>query len=203
MYAYLKGILAAIYPTSVVIDVQGVGYLVHIPCRLSEELPHIQESIQLYTSFVVRELSQTLYGFLNSQERDVFEGLINVTGIGPKLALSLIGHLSLDELQTSIWQQDLLTLCRVPGVGKKTAERLIVELKDKLPAFSQIPLTTLTVKDLPSALNSQQVQDAISALIELGYHQNAAQKAIKQTLNELPEITDISKLIKMALRHLL
>lgn len=202
MYAYLKGTLAAAHSTFVIIDVQGVGYLVHIPCRLMGGLPSLGDPIQLFTTFIVRELSHALYGFLRSQERDVFEVLINVTGIGPKLALSLIGHLSMEELQVSVSQQDVSTLCRVPGVGKKTAERLIVELKDKLPTLLQINISDPGLKNMAVPIRSQQVQDAISALIQLGYHQSAAQKAIKQTLKELPETTDVAALITTALRHI-
>ncbi len=202
MYAYLKGTLAAAHSTFIILDVQGVGYMVHIPCRLIGELPRLGESLQLYTTFVVREFSHALYGFLKSHERDVFEGLINVTGIGPKLALGLIGHLSLEELKVAVSEQDLPTLCRVPGIGKKTAERLIVELKDKLPAFLQTNVSDLALKNLPHSVKSEQVQDAILALIQLGYHQSAAQKAIKQTLRECPEATDVAAMITRALRHI-
>lgn len=200
MFAYFKGILAYIHPTYVVVDVNGVGYAIFIPCRLLGELPPLGQSVQLYTSFVVRESSHTLYGFLNSQERDIFDVLMNVTGIGPKLALSLIGHLSFPELQMAVAHQDLQTLCRVPGVGKKTAERLIVELKDKLPSF--LPLSAANLAISVSDPKSQHVQDAMLALINLGYNQSTAQKAIKQSLKELPETADLALLITTALKNI-
>lgn len=199
MYAYLKGRLVTASPSSAVVEVQGVGYSLSIPCRLLGELPEPGEPVQFYTSFVVREASQALYGFLCSQERDVFEALMNVTGIGPKMALSLIGHLTFDELHTAVASQDLPTLCRVPGVGKKTAERLVVELKDKLPHL--VPLHASLAISIPNS-KLQQVQDAMLALINLGYNQNTAQKALKQCLKDLPETADLALLITTALKHI-
>lgn len=200
MFAYLKGILVSANPSQAVLDVQGVGYLLFIPCRLLGQLPQSGEPVQFYTSFVVREFSQALYGFLSTQERDIFEVLMNVTGIGPKMALSLIGHLAFSELQLAVMRQDLPTLCRVPGVGKKTAERLIVELKDKLPS-----IVSMDVADQAAAWTSdpksQSVQDAMMALINLGYNQTTAQKAIKQGIKEMPGEIDLATLITVALKH--
>jgi Holliday junction DNA helicase RuvA len=200
MFAYIKGILAFSNHSHAIIDVQGVGYQLLIPCRLVGQLPQIGESVQFHTSFVVREFSQTLYGFLSIQERDIFEILMNVTGIGPKMALSLIGHLSMSELHLAVMKHDLTTLCRVPGVGKKTAERLVVELKDKLALIE-----TLDVADHSRMMaqdpKSKSIQDAMLALINLGYNQSTAQKAIKQGIKELPEEIDIAQLITVALKH--
>lgn len=200
MFAYFKGTLAAIHPTYVIVEVQGIGYAMFIPCRLLGELPALGETVQFYTTFIVRESFHALYGFLNSQERDVFEVLMNVTGIGPKLALSLIGHLTFHELQSAVACQDLSTLCRVPGVGKKTAERLIVELKDKLPNL--LSLTTTHFALQISDAQVQHAQDAVLALINLGYNQSTAQKAIKQSLKELPQTVDLALLITTALKNI-
>lgn len=200
MFAYLKGLLAAIHPTFVIVEVQGVGYSLSIPCRVLGELPAIGQPIQFYTSFVVRELSHTLYGFLQSQERDIFEVLMNVTGIGPKLALSLIGHLTWEEIQSAVTHQSIPDLCRVPGVGKKTAERLIVELKDKLSQFSMMNTRSLPVSVLTPP--SQNAHDAILALVNLGYTQNIAQQAVKQSLKELPEEADLALLVTQSLKNI-
>lgn len=197
MYAYLKGILVAVDATRVVVDVQGVGYFLYIPTRILGALPPLGQSVQLFTSFVVRELSQTLYGFSSPQERDLFEVLMGVTGIGPKLALSLIGHLTFDELQTAVVRPNLPALCRVPGIGKKTAERLVVELKDKLN-HQLFPQTHLSA----SSGHPQHMQDAMLALINLGYNQSSAQKALKKSLEDLPETTDLAELITVALKHI-
>ena len=137
---------------------------------------------------------------LSSQERDIFEVLMNVTGIGPKMALSLIGHLAFSELQLAVMRQDLPTLCRVPGVGKKTAERLIVELKDKLPSIVSMDVADQSVA-WTSDSKSQSVQDAMMALINLGYNQTTAQKAIKQGIKEMPDEIDLATLITVALKH--
>jgi len=200
MFAYLKGTLAAAHPTYAIVDVHGVGYLVYIPARLAGNLPAAGEQVQFFTAYVIREFAHTLYGFLNADERDVFEILLNVTGIGPKLALSLIGHLTFHELQQAVLEQDLPRLCRVPGVGKKTAERLIVELKDKLPQWMPSHPELSSKQSLDP--RAQHIQDAMLALINLGYHQQVAQKALKQSLKELPDSVDLPTLITVALKYL-
>lgn len=199
MFAYLKGTLISFSPSQAVVEVYGVGYLVFIPCSALGKLPQIGDSIKLYTSLVIREFSHALYGFLTQPERDVFEVLLNVTGIGPKLAMSLIGHLPFESLKTAIQCQDLPTLCRVPGVGKKTAERLVVELRDKLNVFMTDPSDFATPPSQDSKV--QQLNDATLALIHLGYNQSTAQKAIKQSLKELPVDVDLATLITAALRN--
>lgn len=199
MYAYLKGKLIEANSSTAIVEIMGIGYSLSIPCRLLGDLPPIGETVQFFTSFVVRELSQTLYGFLSPHERDLFEALIDVTGIGPKLGLSLIGHLTIDQLYSAISNNDFPSLCKVPGVGKKTAERLVVELKDKLAKL--IPLQAHLSQSL-HATQSQRVQDAMLALINLGYNQNNAQKALKETLKNLSEEADLALLITTALKHI-
>jgi len=203
MFAYLKGILVSKTPTTVVIDVNGVGYSLLIPHQLIEQLPSVNEMVKLYTTFVVREFAHTLYGFLNEHERDVFEVLIDITGVGPKLALSLIGHLPLPVLQQAVLMQDVRTLCNVPGVGKKTAERLMVELKDKLANLSQFDMQEYVVANV-NAVDTKHhlVQDATLALINLGYTQFVAYKAVKQSLKELNSECDLSQLITVSLKNI-
>jgi Holliday junction DNA helicase RuvA len=200
MYAYLKGTLMSSNPSHIIVEVQGIGYLLSIPYRTFSALPPIGESLYVYTTLVIREFSHTLYGFLSEQERDIFEVLMNVTGIGPKLAISLIGHLSFTDLQMAVRDQNVPMLCKVPGVGKKTAERLIVELRDKLPSL----LSLNTQEEMPSSSDphAQVVKDAMLALINLGYQQQAAQKALKQSLKGLPETIDLPTLITEALTHM-
>ncbi len=198
MFAYLQGTLASVQETHVVIDVHGVGYAAFIPSRMANQLPACGNPIKLYTCYVVRESSHTLYGFLSSEERNLFELLMNLSGIGPKLALNLIGHLTFQELQQAIARREIALLCRVPGVGKKTAERMVVELKDKLGEICP-PCSESTVsKDLLHA----QMRDATLALVNLGYHQAAAQKALQQSLNEITDTSDLPLLITTALRYL-
>lgn len=199
MITYIKGILISVHPDYAVVDVNGIGYAIYTSCRLLGELPSIGQIIQFHTSFIVREASHTLYGFLKSEERELFELLMNVSGVGPKLSLSMIGHLTLSELQIAVASQDLPTLCRVPGVGKKTAERLVVELKDKLPNLIPHAFTHMSIS--VSQPTSSVAQDAILALMNLGYNQHTAQKAIKQSMKDLPEEVDLSLLITAALQN--
>jgi Holliday junction DNA helicase RuvA len=202
MYSYLKGLLVAIHPTYVIVDVQGIGYIILTSCRTQDELLSLhQTTVQFYTAFVVREHAHSLYGFLTSEERDIFEVLMNVVGVGPKLALSLIGHLSFSELQDAVIKQDFKTLCLVPGVGKKTAERLVVELKDKLSDL--LPIQSKYGMILPQQDSRiRHIQDAVMALVNLGYNQHAAHKAVKQTADELPESIDLAVLITASLQKI-
>ncbi len=201
MFSYIKGTLTYATPSFVTLESHGVGYKIFIPASLFGKLPSLESAILLHTSFVVRELSQALYGFLSQQERDLFEALMNVSGIGPKLALSIIAHLSSHDLAQAIFSHDIPTISKVPGIGKKTAERLIIEMRDKIPA-----LISHTPSDLSIPIHSdplaQKINDAMSALINLGYNQMIAQKAIKKTLKDFPEATDLATLITHALKHI-
>ncbi|MBA3816536.1 MAG: Holliday junction branch migration protein RuvA [Parachlamydiaceae bacterium] len=198
MYAYIKGLLATASPSYVIIEAFGVGYKIFIPASTFSSLPQIQNECFLHTFFVVRELSQTLYGFYTSQERDFFEALLNVTGIGPKIALALIGHMPIYELQKAISQGDIPLLCRVPGIGKKGAERLIIEMRDKVHLMHDPQEFAINLVDP----RSQKMSDAMSALINLGYNQLAAQNAIKKTLKDHPDTIDLGLLITSALKHI-
>lgn len=201
MYAYIKGILIEATPIHVIVDVQGVGYHIMVPCSLFGKLPQIGTSVQLHTSFIVRELSQALYGFSTPQEKEAFEILLGVSGIGPKIALSLIGHLNLGDLQTAIAQHNIATLCKVPGIGKKTAERMVIELRDKFNHLGGTGPSDFAV-ELPRDSKRQQLQDAMMALINLGYNQNAAKKAISDSMKELPEDADLPTLIMASLKNI-
>jgi len=148
--------------------------------------------VTLFTSFVVRENGHSLYGFLQEGECELFENLQQVTGVGPKMALNLISHLPGSELAQAIRQNDIVRLTKVPGVGKKTAERLVVELKDKALSSGFEAYST----PLPE---NQLLQDAMSALVNLGYTQANAQKALKKGLEDNPQ-ADLATLIASALR---
>lgn len=201
MYAYLKGTLVGFTTSIAIVDVGGIGYQVYIPCSVQIKLPPLGSSIQFFTALIIREYSQTLYGFLNSQERDIFEILLNVSGIGPKLAISLIGHLSLENLQRAIIEEDVNSLCKVPGVGKKTAERLLVELRDKLPSWIAAHTTDLAVS-YSNDPRVKHLQDAILALVSLGYKQVAAEKAVKQSMKDLSEESDLATIVANALQKI-
>ncbi|MEI8365506.1 MAG: Holliday junction branch migration protein RuvA [Parachlamydiaceae bacterium] len=199
MFCHIKGTLVHATVSFVVIDVGGVGYKIFIPANVSGQIPHSGSPITLYTSFVVREQAQTLYGFFSMQERDFFEALLGVTGIGPKIALALVGHMPLTDLQQAIVNEDTATICRIPGIGKKGAERLIIEMRDKIDvSFMSSDDSIHRTSGDPRA---QIVCDAMSALINLGYNQGTAQKAMKKSLKDAPESIDLAALISTALKH--
>lgn len=202
MFVHIRGQLIQASPLHAVVEVDGIGYKIYISANAFGKLPQIGSEVFLHLSFIVRELAHTLYGFLSPSERDIFEVLLGVTGIGPKIALSLIGHLSPHDLQKAVSNNDIVGVCRVPGIGKKTAERLMIELRDKLVDIATLPrdpsdLVTAHLSDP----NAQKVRDAMSALINLGYNQITAQKAIKKTLSDLSEETDLAVLIMGALKN--
>ncbi len=197
MFAFFRGILVEATPLHCIIDVRGVGYKLFVPASALGQLPQVGNEVLVHSSFVVREMSQALYGFLTAKDRDFFEILIGVTGVGPKMALGLIGHLSLRELQQAIVAGDCVTLCKIPGVGKKTAERLIVEMRDKLKGIASLDSSPFAIQ-LPK---QQVVADAMSALINLGYNQATAQKALKRSMDTLPEDIDLAVLITTALKN--
>ena len=200
MFSYIKGILVSANPMYAVIETHGIGYEILISASTFSKLPQIESPLLLYTSFIIRENSQTLYGFLSLQEKDIFHALIGVSGVGPKIALSIIGHLSIEDLHRAISQHEITTIAKVPGIGKKIAERLIIEMRDKL---SQIFPTHFSDFAIPLKEDSQAqvVKDAMNALINLGYNQAVAQKALKKTLQEAPEMTDLGMIITKALQY--
>lgn len=201
MFAYIKGKLAHSSPTTAIIETNGIGYRIAIPANLFAKLSNPGSDVLLHLSFVIRENSQALYGFSTEQERDLFEALLNVSGIGPKTALSVIGHLSGFELQQAIANDDIKTISKVPGIGKKTAERLIIEMRDKMGnVFSSTPSDFAVYR--AGDPKAQLIGDAMNALITLGYNQVVAQKAIKKTIEEQSDEIKLAELITLALRNI-
>lgn len=200
MYEFIKGTLIESTPSKAIIEAQGVGFCLHIPLNNFSKLPAVGSALMLFTSFVVREDSQKLFGFLTRSERDLFESLIEVSGIGPKTALCLVGHTEIGILQAAISQGDIQMICKIPGIGKKTAERLVVEMRDKIK------------KGMGKASGLQPLQgpqgeegvvaDAISALVNLGYNSAQAQKAIKSALAKNQGEPELARLITAALRSI-
>ncbi|MES2121204.1 MAG: Holliday junction branch migration protein RuvA [Chlamydiota bacterium] len=199
MYEYLKGTLVAASPLKAVVDVHGVGYSLTIPFNNYTKLPSLGSSVTLYTTLVVREDSQRLFGFLSEEQRALFESLIDVSGIGPKTGVALIGHMEVNELQAAITQGNTQIICKIPGIGKKTAERLVVEMRDK------IKKTFIGgVNSAPTALQNENsiVHDALSALLNLGYNQAQSQKALTTALGKIEGDPELAQLITSALRHI-
>lgn len=202
MIAYIEGTLLSASTGDVVVLANGIGYRLGIPVNAFTELPAVGSHVKLHTTFIVREQSHALYGFLTPEARDIFEILLNVSGVGPKTALSLIGHLSLDDLAQAVGEHDIHTMCKVPGIGRKTAERLLLEIRDKLPSLTahQHQAAKFAIKT-PADPRAQAISDAMNALVHLGYTQGVAEKAIKRSLESLPESVELAQLITTALKN--
>ena len=189
MIARLNGTLIEKSPPQVIVDCNGVGYEVEVPMSTFYNLPEIGKQIQLLIHFVVREDAQLLYGFGSEQEKSTFKQLLKVNGIGAKSALSILSGVAIDDLVEAVNRQEVGMLTRVPGIGKKTAERLLLELKDK---FAIIGSTTTT--SLPKSAS----YDVLNALIALGYNEREAGAAVKL----LPKEVTVAEGIKQALKSL-
>ncbi len=188
MIGRLTGILADKSPPQVLIDVNGLGYEVDVPMSSFYNLPALGERVTLLTHFIVREDAQILFGFLTHDERQTFRLLIKITGVGPRMALSLLSGLSVSELAQAVARQETGRLVKVPGIGKKTAERLLLELKGKLADAISAPATVA----------SDAQADILQALIALGYSDREAAAALKS----LPPDASVSDGIKLALKSL-
>ncbi|MHC8357836.1 Holliday junction branch migration protein RuvA [Pseudomonas sp. LB3P81] len=183
MIGRLRGTLAEKQPPHLILDVNGLGYELEVPMTTLYRLPSVGEPLTLHTHLVVREDAQLLYGFASKRERDFFRELIRLNGVGPKLALALMSSLEVDELVRCVQSQDTSALTKVPGVGKKTAERLLVELKDRFKAWETAPAMFALVPNQPGGPDALHPvataeNDAVSALISLGYKPQEASKAI-------------------------
>jgi Holliday junction DNA helicase RuvA len=192
MLEYIRGNLIESSPSKAVIDVQGLGYALCIPLSVYSRLPNAGSQIIFYISTIIREDSHKLYGFLTQHDRDLFEKMNEISGIGPKTSLALVGHMDANDLQTAIATANLSLLSKIPGIGKKTAERLIVELRGKFKSQQKAADAT--------SEPSNHASDAIQALIHLGYNPLIAQKAVKSALNSSNETLSLSELITTALR---
>nr|WP_090441387.1 Holliday junction branch migration protein RuvA [Pseudomonas benzenivorans] len=185
MIGRLRGTLAEKQPPHVIVDVNGLGYELEVPMTTLYRLPSVGESLILHTHLVVREDAHLLYGFFEKRERELFRELIRLNGVGPKLALALMSGLEVDELVRCVQAQDTSVLVRIPGVGKKTAERLLVELKDRFKAWETVPgMATLVVEPRGGGTVSSAETDAVSALISLGYKPQEASRAVSAIKGE-------------------
>jgi holliday junction DNA helicase RuvA len=191
MIGRLSGKLVEKQPPLVVIDCAGVGYEVSVPMSTFFNLPHLNEPTTLLIQQIVREDAHLLFGFLSSAERDSFRQLLKVNGVGPKVALAVLSGLSVNELALAIAEQSTARLTKIPGIGKKTAERIVLELRDKMAPGAAIGISS-------DATTSASGSDVLQALMALGYNDREAQLAMKQ----LPAGLDTTAAIKEALRYL-
>ena len=197
MIAWLKGELLEKQPPSILVNVSGVGYELEAPMSTFYELPAVGETVTLFVHMVVREDAQLLFAFSSKQQRELFRSLIRVNGVGPKVALAILSTLSAQELLQCMVDEDVTQLCKVPGIGKKTAQRLVVEMKDRLEKeFSDVALEASATSG--GATNER--NDAIAALVALGYKNTDAARVVKALASD----GDLSseELIRQALRSL-
>ncbi|RDV25236.1 Holliday junction branch migration protein RuvA [Alteromonas aestuariivivens] len=190
MIGRIQGTLLEKQPPEVLIDVGGVGYEIQMPMTSFYQLPSVGEQVAVYTHFVVREDAQLLFGFAEKLERSLFRELIKANGVGPKLGLTILSGMSASQFLTSVQQEDVSALVSLPGIGKKTAERLVVELKDRLAKFSRQQETSLPVLPGQEAPSDARVtvndvkEEALSALVALGYKPAQASKMVNSVYKE-------------------
>lgn len=192
MIATLRGELTESQPLLAIVEAGGVGYEVHVPLPTTESLPDLGQPAQLFIHAVYREDAQTLYGFSTRDARDFFRLVIDkVSGIGPRIALNLLSQVSLQTLRNAIADGDAVLLAKTPGLGKKTAERIIVELQDKVGPSTAIQGSGSRGRaDSPSTADNEDLKDAVSALVALGYKVGEADKAVRKAMDVLgPEAT--------------
>jgi len=199
MIALLTGRLAFKAPTHLVLDVQGVGYEVFIPLSSYYGLPNLSENTSLSVHTHVREDAIQLFGFLTSQEKEAFVLLTSVSGVGPKLALSVLSALPVSDLVSAIQAEDVEKLTTVPGIGNKSASRLVLELKDKV---GKLHPGLLPANDSPRQGQDVTFDDALSALVNLGYRPQDAKEALKQVKKVNPESIVLKDMIRESLKEL-
>lgn len=200
MIAFLEGTLAEALPTQIVVNVQGVGYQVMIPVSSYDRLPPPGSPVKILTHLAVREDAHILYGFFSSGERDLFRLLLHhVTGVGPKIALAVLSGLPVEMFKAAVVAGDIAAISKISGVGKKTAERIVLELKDKVGIAAEWEASS--AKNAPSEADAR-LHDATLALISLGYKQVEAHKAIRRVQEISETRLTAEELIRQALKIL-
>lgn len=200
MYSYIRGELAEINSDHIVLDVNGIGYQIYIPTNTLNYLPSIGEMVKIHTYLYIREDAMMLYGFLTRDDLNMFKMLITVSGIGPKGGLGILSTLSTDDLRFAVLSDDAKAIAKAPGIGAKTAQRVIIDLKDKMSleeAFEK-KLEHTTNKVLPE--NNSIKNDAVLALNALGYSSTESLKAVSKV--EITEDMDVEDVLKAALKHM-
>jgi holliday junction DNA helicase RuvA len=196
MIYFLQGLIHSKLPTFVILNVNGVGYGINVSANTTASLPGVGEKTQLIIHHHITEMSQTLFGFADEQEKALFELLITVKGIGPKMGISILSGMSGSQIQESIAKADLVMLSRIPGIGKKTAERIVLELKDKMGFQTSSSVVGSTES------SSVLAQDAISGLLSLGYKQLDAVKHVSDCVKSGVTYKNASDLLRDALKRL-
>lgn len=204
MIGRIIGVLAEKQAPDILVDVHGVCYELQVPMSTIYQLPALGQDVVLHTHLVVREDAQLLYGFYSPQERRMFRSLIKVSGVGPKMALAILSGMAVDEFVKTVRVNDIVGLTRMPGIGRKTAERLIVEMKDRLDEWSVEIETPDYSRGAPEKVPTERQlsQEAETALVALGYKPAEATRIIAKALKSDPAITRSDELIRTALRSM-
>ena len=200
MYAYIKGELAEINTDHIVIEAGGIGYQVFVSLQTFDYLPSVGENLKIYTYLYLREDAMILYGFLTKDDLELFKLLISVSGIGPKGGLAILSTLEADDLRFAILSGDAKAISKAPGVGGKTAQRVILELKDKLSLEDAFEAKTGHVQKNAVSAGGSVKNDAVMALTALGYSSTESLKAVSAV--EITEDMDVEEVLKAALKHL-
>ena len=199
MIAFLDGKLVSALPTQAIVDVSGVGYEVFIPLSSYDKLPAAGQSVRILTHLHVREDAHVLYGFMSAAERDLFRLLVNhVSGIGPKLGLAVLSGMSVNNFKSAVVNSDVAALAKISGLGKKTAERIVLELKDKLGVAAAWEAASATHAPTPE---EEEANEAVLALIALGYKQVDAHKSVRE-MQQKGEAKSAEDLVKLALKKM-
>lgn len=201
MISYIRGELVSIEDDKVIVDVNGVGFGIFMPAQSMNLLPSVGEEVKLHTYMNVREDAMQLYGFLTRDDLQVFKLVIGVSGIGPKGGLGILSKLSADELRFAVMAHDVKTISSAPGIGKKTAEKLIIELKDKLSIEDVLTREEESVTTVSGHASNQVQAEAVQALVALGYGNSEALKAVKKV--SILENTSVEDVLKQALKNIM
>lgn len=202
MISYIKGELTEVFEDIVVVETNGIGYNIRVPASVLDRLPSVGSAVRIYTYLYVKEDAMNLFGFLSRDDLSVFKLLLNVSGIGPKGALAILSTIGPDDLRFAVLSEDVKTISSAPGIGAKTAKRLIIELKDKLK-LAEVFETALANKEKASSENDVLLarNEAVEALVALGYASAQAMKAVQQVENA--EEKDSEQILKEALKKLI
>jgi Holliday junction DNA helicase RuvA len=196
----IRGIIVAKNPPEILVEVAGITYEIQVPMSTLYKLPELGQQLLLHTHFVVREDAQLLYGFYESKDKTMFRSLIKVNGVGPKMALAILSGMEPDEFVQIVRSNDVTAMINMPGIGKKTAERLIIEMRDRLKDWGAIESlkSGLSREEAPTSIT----RDAETALVSLGYKPQQAARAIAMVMKENNDITDSEELIRYALKSM-
>ena len=200
MIGQIEGTIIEKNPPEILVEVAGITYEILVPMSTLYQLPESGELVRLHTHFSVREDAQTLYGFFDAETKKMFRSLVRVNGVGPKMALGILSGMSVEDFVQAVRNNDSEAMVRMPGIGKKTAERLMIEMRDKMIEWGS---DDNVGSDLSSQTKSSFIKDAEIAMINLGYKPQQAARAIAQVLKVNPEINDSEELIRFSLKSMI